>query len=89
VSPSALLIPLDTHIHRLSLFLGLTARKDGSWRTAREITDTLALLDPVDPVRFDFALAHLGMSRACLGGRDPVVCPACPLDDVCGAPPLR
>ena len=88
IPSSALLIPLDTHVHRLSLFLGLTARKDGSWRTAREITDTLARLDPQDPVRFDFALAHLGMSRACLGGRHGEVCPACPLDDVCQAPPL-
>ncbi len=88
VPPSALMIPLDTHVHRLSLFLGLTTRKDGSWRTAREITDTLACLDPVDPVRFDFALAHLGMSRACLGGRHESVCPACALDPVCRAPKL-
>ncbi len=88
VPASALLIPLDTHVHRMSLFLGLTRRRDGSWRTAREITDSLARLDPLDPVRFDFALAHLGISGACRGGRHPEVCPGCPLDPVCRAPAL-
>lgn len=85
-SPSALVVPLDTHVLRISRFLGLTRRTDGSLRTALEVTAGLRRLDPLDPVRFDFALAHLGISGACRGRRDETVCPGCPLHDVCTAP---
>jgi uncharacterized protein (TIGR02757 family) len=86
LSPRDLVIPLDTHVMRLSGFLGLTTRRDASWRTAEEVTAALRLLDPDDPVRFDFALAHLGISGACRGFRHVDVCPACPLDPLCAAP---
>ncbi|MDP2316166.1 MAG: TIGR02757 family protein [Pseudomonadota bacterium] len=86
LSPRDLVIPLDTHVMRLSGFLGLTRRNDASWRTAEEVTAALRCLDPDDPVRFDFALAHLGISGACLGHRDADVCPACPLAPMCHAP---
>ncbi len=89
LSPRDLVIPLDTHVMRLSGFLGLTRRADASWRTAEEVTAALRCLDPEDPVRFDFALAHLGISGACRGHRAVEVCPACPLDRVCAAPPAR
>ncbi|WP_395856268.1 TIGR02757 family protein [Cystobacter fuscus] len=65
VRPSALLIPLDTHIGRISKHLGLTRRNDLSWRTAEEVTASLRVLDAEDPVRFDFALCHYGMSGVC------------------------
>ncbi|MFZ5476384.1 MAG: TIGR02757 family protein [Myxococcota bacterium] len=87
LSPRDLVIPLDTHVMRLSRFCGLTARNDAGWRTAEEVTAALRALDPGDPVRFDFALAHLGISGACRGFRDPEVCPACPLEAVCVATP--
>ena len=74
VRPSALLIPLDTHIGRISQHLGLTRRTDLSWRTAEEVTASLRALDGEDPVRFDFALCHYGMSG---------VCPATPVVDNC------
>jgi uncharacterized protein (TIGR02757 family) len=83
--PATLVVPVDTHVLRLAQFLGLTERTDGSWRTALEITESLRAIDPVDPVRFDFALAHLGISGACKGRRDPQVCPSCPLDPACTA----
>lgn len=86
LSPKDLLIPVDTHVGRLARFIGLTQRTDASWRTAQEITDALRALDPDDPVRFDFAIAHLGISKACRGVRDEGVCPTCPLDPICRAP---
>lgn len=86
LDPAGLVLPLDVHTGRISRFLGLTARDDGSWRTAEEITAALRRIDPADPVRFDFALAHLGISAGCRGRRDPGVCPGCPLDPVCKAP---
>ena len=83
VPRSALVIPLDTHVLRVSRCLGLTRRGDPSWRTAEEITASLRLVDPEDPVRFDFALCHLGMSGACPARRSPERCLACPLAAAC------
>lgn len=86
LAPRDLVIPLDTHVMRISGFLGLTRRTTANWRTAEEVTAALRVYDPEDPVRFDFALAHLGISGACRGHRDPTVCPRCPLDPLCLAP---
>ena len=83
VAPSELVIPVDTHIHRISRNLGLTRRKTASWATAEEITAALRELDPDDPVKYDFALCHLGVSRECPSRRDPVKCERCVLQDVC------
>ena len=85
VPPSALVVPLDTHLARIARYLGLTDRRDMTWRTAGEITRNLRAIDPEDPVRFDFALCHLGMSGACPPGRDPAKCAACPLRLHCRA----
>jgi uncharacterized protein (TIGR02757 family) len=83
ISPSALLIPLDTHIGRISLRLGLTARRDLSWRTAVEVTANLRRIDATDPVRFDFALCHHGMSGVCSPRARAEACASCTLRDVC------
>jgi uncharacterized protein (TIGR02757 family) len=85
VPPSALVVPLDTHVFRVARCLGLTRRKDASWRTAEEITRALRRVDPDDPVRFDFALCHLGMSGLCPARRDPARCAACPLAAACAS----
>ena len=95
--PDRLVVPLDTHVARLALLLGLTRRTDGSWRTACEITTGLRRLNPDDPVRFDFALAHLGISGRCTVRQDAdrppprEICAACPLHGPCrvGAQVLR
>lgn len=83
VPRSALVVPLDTHVMRVARCLGLTRRADASWRTAEEITRSLRRLDPQDPVRFDFALCHLGMSGGCPARRSPARCQACPLAEAC------
>jgi uncharacterized protein (TIGR02757 family) len=83
VPPSALVIPLDTHVHRVARALGLTGRRDASWRTAEAITAALRRIDPGDPVRYDFALCHLGMSGACPARRDRSRCAACVLAGEC------
>lgn len=84
--PSALLMPLDTHVLRISKFLGLIPREQGTWRVAEALTTRLRRLDPDDPTRYDFALAHLGISGLCPGHRDAEACPRCPLLPVCAAP---
>jgi uncharacterized protein (TIGR02757 family) len=78
-----LVIPVDTHVHRIARNLGLTRRADASFRTAVEITDALARFDREDPVRYDFALCHLGVSRACPSRRDPTRCDRCVLREGC------
>ena len=62
IPPSKLIIPLDIHISRAANYLSLSKRKNPSWKMAKEITETLKLIDPADPVRFDFSLCHLTMS---------------------------
>jgi uncharacterized protein (TIGR02757 family) len=84
LDPASLVIPLDTHVHRIARYIGLTARRTAGWATAVEITRGLARFCPEDPVKYDFAIAQLGISRDCRHRRDPTVCPACPLDPVCG-----
>jgi uncharacterized protein (TIGR02757 family) len=83
IAPSALLIPVDTHIHRISRNLGFTNRRTATWATAEEITSALRELDPDDPVKYDFALCHLGVSRECPSRPDPIKCGRCLLRDVC------
>jgi uncharacterized protein (TIGR02757 family) len=83
IAPSKLVIPLDTHIARLSSWLGLTSRKTQSWAMAEEITDSLRLVDVDDPVRFDFALCHYGMSGACPTTPIRANCARCVLRSEC------
>jgi uncharacterized protein (TIGR02757 family) len=83
IPPAALLVPVDTHIHKLSNNLDLTRRKDVSWRTAEEITAALRRFDPEDPVKYDFSLCHLGMLQHCPSRRDPVRCEGCGVRRVC------
>jgi uncharacterized protein (TIGR02757 family) len=87
VSPAALRVPLDTHIARMARNLGLTRRRDQGWRTAEEITAALATIDPQDPVRFDFALCHHGMSGACPATPAISHCEGCVLLPACKVGP--
>jgi uncharacterized protein (TIGR02757 family) len=83
VRPAQLVIPVDTHVARLAHHLDLTRRATADWRMAAGITDRLRAYDPVDPVRYDFALARLGILDACPRKVDPAKCAACSLVPVC------
>jgi uncharacterized protein (TIGR02757 family) len=78
-----LVVPLDTHVHRIGRFIGLTRRKDLSWKTAEDVTRRLRMLDAEDPVRYDFALSHLGISGTCAARKDARRCAGCPLKPIC------
>lgn len=82
VSTHQLVIPLDTHLVRLSRALGLTRRRSPGWAMAVEATRSLALLDHDDPVKYDFSLSRLGILDLCLHGRDALECRKC------GPPPV-
>jgi hypothetical protein len=48
-------------VHRIALALGLTRRPNADLTAALETTAALRVFDPIDPVRFDFSLARLGI----------------------------
>ncbi len=81
--PDQLLIPLDTHVARIGRLLGLTDRRTPDRRMAEEVTASLRLLDPSDPVRYDFAISRLGILGRCPSRRDARLCAGCPLQDSC------
>jgi uncharacterized protein (TIGR02757 family) len=80
--PSKLVVPLDTHVIRVGRCLGLTRYTSPGWAMARDITASLRRLDPDDPVKYDYAMCHLGMSNAC-GFNRPQRDAECPLRGVC------
>lgn len=61
VSPAKLIVPLDTHMHRIALALGITRRKSADMRTALAVTAAFRHLCPTDPVKYDFSLTRLGI----------------------------
>ena len=82
VSPAKLVVPLDTHVIRVGRCLRLTTYTSPGWRMARDITASLRRLDPDDPVKYDYALCHLGMMNAC-GFNRPQGDSQCPLRGLC------
>jgi len=58
-----LLIPLDTHTFNISLKLGLLQRKTYDFKAVLELTNSLKRLDPLDPVKYDFALYRIGQEK--------------------------
>ena len=83
IPASRLVIPTDTHVHRVARRLGLTRRKAADWKTAREITDRLARFDPNDPVRYDYALCRIGEEGICRPELALSRCGECPLGRAC------
>ena len=60
ISPAVLHIPLDVHTSNVGRKLGLLHRSANDWKSVVELTAALREVDPVDPVRLDFALFGLG-----------------------------
>ena len=77
IPKSKLVIPLDTHIARISRCLGFTERKSQDWKTAVEITEALKRFDTEDPLKYDFALCHHGISGVCRGKSETGACAKC------------
>jgi uncharacterized protein (TIGR02757 family) len=82
-SPARLLLPMDTHVHRISRYLGLTRRPSADLAASREATEFLRRLDPEDPVAFDWALSRLGILAECTGSPARRHCQRCAIAPVC------
>ena len=63
ISPAQLICPCDLHVDRVGRKLGLITRKQTDWYTAVELTQVLRSFDPLDPVKYDFALFGLGVEE--------------------------
>ncbi len=61
IKTSQLVCPCDVHVERVARKLGLITRPKPDWQTAVELTQNLKQLDPIDPVKYDFALFGLGV----------------------------
>lgn len=62
IPTSALLLPLDVHTSRVARSLGLLSRRQNDLRAVQELTEVLRSFDPMDPVRYDFALFGMGVN---------------------------
>jgi uncharacterized protein (TIGR02757 family) len=63
IKPAELICPCDLHVDRVARKLQLITRKQTDWQTAVELTDRLKEFDPIDPVKYDFALFGLGIEE--------------------------
>lgn len=61
VSPSQLIVPLDTHMFKTGTLLGFTNRKSMDLKTALEITQGFRTILKEDPVKYDFCLTRFGI----------------------------
>ncbi|MFA6261217.1 MAG: TIGR02757 family protein [Bacteroidia bacterium] len=64
-----LVCPLDVHVQRVAIQLGLMLRNQADWKAAIELTENLKRMDPKDPVRYDFALFGMGINSATESGK--------------------
>ncbi len=61
LNPSQLVCPVDLHVGRVTRRFNLLQRQQTDWQAALELTAHLKELDPIDPVKYDFALFGLGI----------------------------
>ena len=86
IRPAQLMIPLDTHVARLTYYLGLRESKENTpplWKMVEEVTTSLRRISPEDPVKYDFALARMGILGLCQKKFSPSICMQCDLVTVC------
>ncbi|PWL29309.1 TIGR02757 family protein [uncultured Roseivirga sp.] len=63
IQSSQLVCPCDVHVERVARRFHLITRKQTDWQMAMELTSNLKKFDPIDPVKFDFALFGLGVEE--------------------------
>lgn len=61
ISTADLMLPLDVHTAKNARQLGLLKRKSNDWKAVEEVTANLKQFDPLDPVKYDFALFGMGI----------------------------
>jgi len=82
IDKSKLIMPVDTHIARLSKILGLYKRQTVTLKTAIEITENFKRISPADPIKYDFCLSRIGIIENCTG-KPRKECIDCQLFEIC------
>lgn len=62
IPTASLMIPLDVHVGNIARELQLLHRKQDDRKAVEELTKALRQFDPLDPVKYDFALFGVGIS---------------------------
>lgn len=83
LNPSELLLPLDAHWTRIGPRLGWTRRRTPGRGMAADLTAALRRIAPEDPLRYDFAICHLGITGVCPPRLETRHCMACPISPLC------
>jgi len=82
IDKAKLVVPVDVHMGRLCKILGFYNKKAVSLKTAVQITQGFAEIEPADPVKYDFALSRIGIVENCKGSLQPN-CETCELFGFC------
>jgi len=61
IPTSKLIIPLDTHMHKMALAFVLTDKKQANMKAVFEITKNFKKINPDDPIKYDFSLTRPGI----------------------------
>ena len=61
LSPSELIVPTDTHMHKMGMKLGFTKRKNADLKCAVEITNGFKEICPEDPAKYDFVITRIAI----------------------------
>ncbi|MBK7058252.1 MAG: TIGR02757 family protein [Leptospiraceae bacterium] len=83
IPKSSLLYPTDVHIVRLSRILGFSHRRTVDFQLAKSISDHFKIINPKDPLAYDFALSRLGILKICKSKYVPEICESCELKKIC------
>ena len=82
VDKSKLIVPIDVHMGRLCRILGFYNNRTISLNSALKITNSFVLIEPDDPVKYDFALSRIGIVENC-NGTIKAECDECDLLKFC------
>jgi uncharacterized protein (TIGR02757 family) len=82
IDKAKLIVPIDVHMSRLCKILGFYDKKAVSLKTAVQITQGFAEIEPTDPVKYDFSLSRVGIVENC-NGRYHNDCEFCELFKFC------
>ena len=63
ISAADLFIPLDVHVERTAMELGILSNNKRDWKAVVALTDVLKKLDPLDPIKYDFALFNISLNK--------------------------
>ncbi len=63
--PSMLYMPVDTHIKRASVNMGIVSSNTSPKASLDKITSYFSKLNPKDPAKYDFAISRLGIAMGC------------------------